>query len=62
MSDTTTVVVQIGNSDDGLTQADWARFSNETDAVMRAHVDRLHFHGHSHGNAKWQNACWVAEI
>lgn len=56
----TTVVVQIGNTDDKLPQARWAEFQMETARVLAPYGD-LHFAGHSHANARWQNACYVLE-
>lgn len=57
-----TVVIQIGNSDDKLTQFDWSNFCNE----MRRHVQRftaeIHFHGCSENSLPWQNACWVIGV
>ena len=57
-----TVVIQIGNSDDKLTQNEWAHFTES----MRQEIARLahvfHFQGGSDWNAPWQNACWVCEV
>lgn len=58
---TTTAVVQIGNSDDKLTQAEWRDFWVETDASVRP-TGRVHFAGTSSATAPWQNAAWVVEL
>jgi hypothetical protein len=57
-----TVVVQIGNSDDRLTQSRWADFVAHTDAAVRAVTTQVHFTGLSSGHLPWQNACWVGEV
>jgi len=57
-----TVVVQIGNSDNKLTQGDWANFAASMNLVVRSNVYRVHFCGGSDWDAPWQNACWVCEI
>lgn len=56
-----TVTIQIGNSDDKLTQAEWAEFIAEVQSDMIACRVRVHFFGTSAGNARWQNAAWVVE-
>lgn len=57
----TTITVQIGNSDDKLTQRRWSDFVEAVDVALAEHGGRLHFHGLSPADARWQNACWVAE-
>ena len=57
-----TVVIQIGNSDNKLTQNDWAHFvASIRDEISRS-VYRIHFQGGSDWDAPWQNACWVCEV
>lgn len=54
-----TVVIQIGNSDNKLTQSEWADFiATVHDAVMCLSRE-IHFSGGSTWSAPWQNACWV---
>jgi hypothetical protein len=55
----TTVYVSIGNSDDNLTQREWAEFVSLVDAEIQA---RANVHGawFSIPIAPWQNACWCA--
>lgn len=57
-----TITVQIGNSDNQLTQAEWSEFVHETGKMLTNRSGQIHFHGCSHGAAKWQNAAWVAEV
>ena len=53
----TTITVQIGNSDDKLTQWRWAQFYDETrDAILSAGQALMFFSGASYPTAKWQNA------
>lgn len=56
-----TIVIQIGNSDDKLSQALWSVFCASVNELIRDAGFTIHFHGHSPGNAPWQNAAWVIE-
>lgn len=57
-----TIVIQIGNSDNKLTQSDWSNFCTLTeDAIDRAY-HAIHFKGGSSWDSSYQNACWVIEI
>ena len=57
-----TITIQIGNSDDKLTQKEWATFcSRVNDAVVEFAQD-THFSGYSQGSQPWQNACWVCSV
>ena len=63
-----TVTIQIGNSDDKLTQKQWSSFMQDVEEAIED-VDRdtfgkveQHFSGCSHSIAWWQNACWVVAI
>lgn len=58
----TTTVIQIGNSDDKLAQAQWAHFFKRVDDAVRSRASQIHFSGTSHPSAEWQNAAWVFEI
>lgn len=57
-----TTIIQIGNSDDKLSQAQWAFFFNRVDTAVRLRAKQVHFSGTSHPSAAWQNAAWVFEI
>ena len=57
-----TVVVQIGNSDNKLTQGEWAHYVEAIRNVIRKNVSAIHFQGGSDWDAPWQNACWVCDI
>jgi hypothetical protein len=54
-----TIVVQIGNSDNKLRQADWARFVQRVGGVVREHAATIHFFGGPENWAAWQKVCWV---
>lgn len=58
-----TVTLQIGNSDDKLTQLEWASFIGRVkDLLDDTPTVTVHFFGCSHGAECWQNACWVFVI
>lgn len=57
-----TVCVQIGNSDDKLTQVDWSNFVKHVNAVLETYQAVRHFFGGSATYAAWQNACWVLTV
>ncbi len=56
------VVIQIGNSDDKLSQSWWSDFFSEVGAAIVYVGGATHFSGMSLPDARWQNACWVAEL
>lgn len=55
---TKTIYVSIGNSDDRLSQAEWAHFYVEVDAAIDRTCTQVHGRWHSAGDSLWQNACW----
>ena len=61
-----TITIQIGNSDDRLAQAEWAKFCKSVDAaiqqITKLCLGSVHFSGMSFGDAPWQNAAWVFNI
>jgi len=57
-----TAVIQIGNSDNRLTQGEWANFAASMHLTVSENVYRIHFRGGSDWDAPWQNACWVCEV
>lgn len=57
-----TVTVQIGNSDNKLTQQEWSRFVKDCHSTISLIANRVHFHACSDGGAPWQNAAWVFEL
>jgi hypothetical protein len=55
-----TITVQIGNSDDKLTQKEWSDFVTRMRLLLFAVP--MHFHACSEGSMEWQNAVWVFEV
>lgn len=54
--------IQIGNSDNKLTQQEWSQYVSEVrDATTEEGVE-THFFASSEGSQPWQNACWVIAI
>jgi hypothetical protein len=54
--------VSIGNSDDKLTQAEWADFWGCTKVAVNSHADRILGEWLSAPASPWQNACTAFEI
>jgi len=58
----TTVHVSIGNSDDKLSQRDWAEFVRFLGLTMFDHCDQIYGEWYSLPSARWQNACIGGEV
>ena len=56
-----TIVVQIGNTDDKLTQGGWAHFCSDLMGTVSRHDVTTHFSGGSSCTMPWQNYCMVFE-
>ncbi len=59
---TITVYISIGNSDDKLTQNEWAHFYASVAGSINMHADLRHGRWLSPTDDPWQNACWCIEI
>jgi hypothetical protein len=57
-----TVTLQIGNSDDKLTQQQWSNFVFEVADALTAFRCQIHYCGGSDASKPWQNYCWVFEL
>lgn len=57
-----TVVIQIGNSDDKLSQFTWSAYCMQIRRMLARVTKEIHFIGGSPFDAAWQNACFVASI
>lgn len=57
-----TITLQIGNSDDKLTQVEWADFVRTTGDAILAYKGHIHFCAGSDSQMPWQNFCWVFEL
>lgn len=62
MPETICVFVTIGNTDNKLSQLDWAEFCGKTDEVVREHALQMWGEFYALSNAPWQNACWSFDI
>jgi hypothetical protein len=58
----TTLVVVIGNSDNKLTQQEWADYAAKTAAIVHHYATTQHFAGCSPGTDPRQHACWIVEM
>lgn len=56
------VYISIGNSDDKLTQAEWARFLLDVDDAISDGAITVHGRWYSAPRSAYQNACWCAEF
>lgn len=57
-----TVAIQIGNSDDKLTQQQWACFVLELRDCVERTSGQIHFWGASVNYEPWQNLCCICEV
>lgn len=57
-----TLVIQIGNSDNKLSQREWKDFCNYIHKSVEEYSNRIHFSAPSVGWADWQNAAWIFSI
>jgi len=57
-----TATICIGNSDNKLTQAEWAEFFNSVKWQISRSADSIFFSGCSNPDSIYQNACWVFSI
>ena len=57
-----TITIQIGNSDDKLTQNQWAEYIGAVEIILIENGARIHFSGGSDPRAVWQNFCWCAVV
>lgn len=57
-----TAVIQIGNSDNKLTQDMWAQFVETVNNLVEISAYQVLFFGGSPNWYPWQNMCWVIDI
>lgn len=57
-----TVAIQIGNTDDKLTQMMWSAFIKQAYATICRRAAQVHFSGYSDPAESWQNAAFIFEI
>lgn len=51
--------VSIGNSDDKLTQEEWAEYWSDVNDVVVEYAGQVYGVWTSEANARYQNACWA---
>lgn len=56
-----TVTIQIGNTDNKLTQQEWSNFVMTIEKRLKTLGVTFHFSAGSATEAPWQNYCWVVE-
>ena len=56
------VYVSIGNSDDKLSQEEWAEFTRRIANEVAMFAKTVHGQWYSLPNSRWQNACWCLEF
>lgn len=61
MSTLKTVTIQVGNTDNKLTQQEWADFVEKTGEMIGAFANHIYFFGAPPSYEEWQNACWVIQ-
>lgn len=59
-----TITIQIGNSDNKLTQQEWSNFILDVTnmihlSIIATNNPSIHFSGGSEASKPWQNYCWV---
>lgn len=60
-----TITIQIGNSDNKLTQQEWNSFIYDVLRCILGIIieqDQIHFRGGSNPDEPWQNYCWVINL
>lgn len=58
---TVTWTIQVDNSDNSLSQQEWAEYIEWFHAMLKRDDIRIHFIGHSFPTDPWQNVCAVIE-
>lgn len=56
-----TLIIQIGNSDNKLSQDQWCLFIIDIDTILNKIGYNIHFRGFSNPDAPYQNGCWVMD-
>lgn len=55
-------VIQIGNSDNKLTQSEWSHYVHTIAHYIKVYGIETYFFSPSPGDCPWQNACWVVSV
>jgi len=54
-----TVVIQIGNTDNKLSQQTWARFCVDVGSIVKAYANEIHFAGGPSTDSSYQNMAFI---
>lgn len=54
-----TITLQVGNSDNKLTQKEWHAFVMEVNVLLCLAATEMHFSGGSSTWSPWQNMAWI---
>lgn len=57
-----TITIQIGNSDNKLSQEDWSAFAIEVNQLIDNNAANVHFFGCPPAWLPWQNIAWVIQF
>lgn len=57
-----TVTIQIGNTDDKLTQKMWHSYVGRMGYFIQQHAKETHFFGAPSNWEQWQNAAWIVTV
>lgn len=57
-----TITLQIGNTDDKLSQQEWSSFVIEVSVIVEANATNTHFFGAPSNWFLWQNVAWVIDF
>ena len=57
-----TLCIQIGNSDNKLTQGEWSDFCLDTHKACLKFGKQVHLVGYSASNSQYQNACVIVDV
>lgn len=55
------VYISIGNSDDKLSQREWAKFIANVETVIVEYAVDMHGNWYSQSDSPYQNACWCIQ-
>lgn len=53
------ICIQIGNTDNKLTQQEWSEFIYDVEVTIKHWSSQIYFSGFSRPDVSWQNACWI---
>jgi len=57
-----TITIQIGNTDNKLTQQAWSEYVEEVGDICKEFSTETHFFGGPNNWERWQNVAWIFEM